>query len=173
MYIWVCHLLNIQWWSMKSYRSSSDVEYKNMIIKILQQAQTGWPGFKSQQGQGFWSLSPCPDWLCCPSSLLFSGAKYKNVWIYAFTLPYVFLAWCLIKHRDYLTFYHTKCISAQRIHIKKFEYLHCEISLAWKYGDCCLHRLTIKEMARSFDLRIHFQEPHVDVGILRFFCKVF
>jgi len=28
-------------------------------------------------------------------------------------------------------------------------------------------------MARSQDLRIHFQEPHVDVGILRFFCKVF
>jgi len=27
-----------------------------------------------------------------------------NVWIYTFTPQYVFMAWCLVKHRDNLTF---------------------------------------------------------------------
>jgi len=29
-----------------------------------------------------------------------SGAEIKNAWSYIFTPPYIFMVWCLIKHRD-------------------------------------------------------------------------
>jgi len=32
------------------------------------------------------------------------SAKVKNAWSYTFTPQYVFMAWCLVKHRDF-TFY--------------------------------------------------------------------
>jgi hypothetical protein len=31
----------------------------------------------------------------------------KNAWSYTFTPQYVFIAWCLVKHRDNFTFYLT------------------------------------------------------------------
>jgi hypothetical protein len=33
-----------------------------------------------------------------------SNAEVKNAWCYTSTLQYVFMAWCLVKHRDF-TFY--------------------------------------------------------------------
>jgi hypothetical protein len=33
-----------------------------------------------------------------------STAEVKNAWSYTSTLPYVFMAWCLVKHRDNFTF---------------------------------------------------------------------
>jgi hypothetical protein len=33
-----------------------------------------------------------------------SGAKVKNAWNSTSILPYVFMAWCLIKHRDSFTY---------------------------------------------------------------------
>jgi hypothetical protein len=33
------------------------------------------------------------------------GAKVKNVWGYTSTPQYVFMSWCLVKHRDNFTFY--------------------------------------------------------------------
>jgi hypothetical protein len=38
-----------------------------------------------------------------------SGAEVKNVWSYNSTPPYIFKAWCLIKHQDftYLTLHYT------------------------------------------------------------------
>jgi hypothetical protein len=33
-----------------------------------------------------------------------SSAKVKNAWSYASTTQYVFMAWCLVKHRDNFTF---------------------------------------------------------------------
>jgi hypothetical protein len=30
--------------------------------------------------------------------------KSKNAWSYTSALPYVFMAWCLVKHRDNFTF---------------------------------------------------------------------
>jgi hypothetical protein len=30
-----------------------------------------------------------------------SSAEVKNAWSYTSTLPYVFMAWCLVKHRDF------------------------------------------------------------------------
>jgi hypothetical protein len=33
-----------------------------------------------------------------------SSAKVKNAWSYTFTPLYVFIAWCVIKHRDNFTF---------------------------------------------------------------------
>jgi hypothetical protein len=32
------------------------------------------------------------------------SAEVKNVWNYASTPPYVFMKWCLVKHRDNFTF---------------------------------------------------------------------
>jgi hypothetical protein len=34
-----------------------------------------------------------------------SSAEVKNAWSYTSTPQYVFLAWCLVKHRDTFTFY--------------------------------------------------------------------
>jgi hypothetical protein len=33
-----------------------------------------------------------------------SCAEFKNTWSYTSTLQYVFMAWYLVKHRDYFTF---------------------------------------------------------------------
>jgi hypothetical protein len=33
-----------------------------------------------------------------------SSAKVKKAWSYTSTPPYVFIAWCLVKHRDNFTF---------------------------------------------------------------------
>jgi len=33
-----------------------------------------------------------------------SSAEVKNVWSYTSTPPYVFTAWCLVKHRDNFAF---------------------------------------------------------------------
>jgi hypothetical protein len=33
-----------------------------------------------------------------------SSAEVKNAWSYTFTPHYVFMAWCLVKHRDNFTF---------------------------------------------------------------------
>jgi hypothetical protein len=33
-----------------------------------------------------------------------SSADVKNAWSYTFILQYVFMAWCLVKHRDNFTF---------------------------------------------------------------------
>jgi hypothetical protein len=32
-----------------------------------------------------------------------SNAEVKNVWSYTSTPQYVFVAWCLVKHKDYFT----------------------------------------------------------------------
>jgi hypothetical protein len=32
-----------------------------------------------------------------------SSAEVKNTWSYISTLQYVFMGWCLVKHRDYFT----------------------------------------------------------------------
>jgi hypothetical protein len=33
-----------------------------------------------------------------------SSAEVKNVWSYTSTHPYIFMAWCLVKHRDNFTY---------------------------------------------------------------------
>jgi hypothetical protein len=60
------------------------------------------------------SLLQCPDCLCGLSSLLSNGywglspskevGAHEKWWSYPSTPPYAFTAWCLIKHRDYITF---------------------------------------------------------------------
>jgi len=42
-----------------------------------------------------------------------SGAEVKNAWSYTSTLSYVFMAWCLVKHRDNFTFNHFKSVRTQ------------------------------------------------------------
>jgi hypothetical protein len=32
-----------------------------------------------------------------------SSAEVKNAWSYTFSPQYTFMAWCLVKHRDYFT----------------------------------------------------------------------
>jgi hypothetical protein len=38
-----------------------------------------------------------------------SSAEVKNVWSYTSIPEYVFMAWCLVKHRDNFTFYLYYC----------------------------------------------------------------
>jgi hypothetical protein len=38
-----------------------------------------------------------------------SSAEVKNAWSYTFTLQYVFMLWCLVKHRDNFTFTYSGC----------------------------------------------------------------
>jgi hypothetical protein len=42
-----------------------------------------------------------------------SSAEVKNAWNYAFTPQYVFMAWCLVKHRDNFTW---RCIGVLELH---------------------------------------------------------
>jgi hypothetical protein len=56
-------------------------------------------------------------------------AEVKEEWSYAFTTPYIFMAWCLISTRDNLTFYFT---SKDLLHfIKKYnlENRTCNLSV--------------------------------------------
>jgi hypothetical protein len=92
-------------------------------------------GFDFWDKQGFFSSPPCPYWLWVPSSLLSSGclslfppggkvarhkadnsppsgAKVKNVWNYTFTPLYVFMAWYVVKHRNYFILLYFKPVHA-------------------------------------------------------------
>jgi hypothetical protein len=86
----------------------------------------GFLGFYSQKGAGNFSLhhgvqtaleQTQPPIQSIPGALslgvkrpgreayhsLLSSAEVKNVWSYTSTLQYVFMAWCLVKHRDNFT----------------------------------------------------------------------
>jgi hypothetical protein len=80
--------------------------------------------FAAGAGKKFSSLSPHPDWLWGSPNLLLdayqglslgvkwlehesdhsppSSAEVKNAWSYTSTPPYVFMAWCLVKHGIYI-----------------------------------------------------------------------
>jgi len=49
-----------------------------------------YPGVKRLGREAFHSPTP--------------NAEVKNTWSYTFAHPYVFLAWCLFKHKDNFTF---------------------------------------------------------------------
>jgi hypothetical protein len=42
-----------------------------------------------------------------------SSARVKNAWSYTFIPQYVFMVWCLVKHRDYFTFFY--CLVAVEV----------------------------------------------------------
>jgi len=96
-------------------------------VRIVARLWAGQPGFNSQEGQGrdFFTTTSRMDlgpiqspiqWVlgvlspgvkqpghkddCSPPS----STKVKNMWSYTSTPQYVFMAWCLIKHRDNFTF---------------------------------------------------------------------
>jgi hypothetical protein len=47
-----------------------------------------------------------------------SSAKVKNAWSYNSSSPYVFMAWCLVKHRDNFTFTFIELYVPGVIHVK-------------------------------------------------------
>jgi len=47
------------------------------------------------------------------------SSEVKNAWSYTSTPQYVFLAWCLVKHRDNFTIYACK--------------IKCQYNLSYKY----------------------------------------
>jgi hypothetical protein len=88
---------------------------------------TGWTtGVRFSAGAGhFFFLPPRPDRLWGPQSLLSIGYssllpggaadhsppssnEAKNEWIYTFTPPYAFVAWCLVTNMDNFIFYFTR-----------------------------------------------------------------
>jgi hypothetical protein len=63
-----------------------------------------------------------------------SSAEVKNAWSHIFTPQYVFMAWCLLKHRDNFTFtlFHIVCqpcawrvVVWLELHVK--QRLHCQL----------------------------------------------
>jgi hypothetical protein len=70
---------------------------------------------------------------------LASSAEVKNGWSYASTPPSVFMAWCLVKHRDNLTFtFWCRIVSL----ITNFNYNLIGISICWTI---LLHVLTDRQ----------------------------
>jgi hypothetical protein len=63
----------------------------------------------AQTGSGV-RLAPCPMGIggsfpgCEADYSTPSSAEFKNAWNCTYTLACVFMAWCLIKHRDNFTF---------------------------------------------------------------------
>jgi hypothetical protein len=99
-------------------------------VSIGTRLRDGRSEFDSRQGQGLFFSSPSrPDRLWGPPMVLMAlslgvkrpgrevdhsppcNAEVKNSWSYTPIPPYVFVAWCLIKHRDNFTFTFTLCIS--------------------------------------------------------------
>jgi hypothetical protein len=104
-------------------RSGSKVPY---VLKLVNRRR--WVvdyGFEFLQKYWYFSLLPHLDWLWGPPTLLsnvyrgyFSGSKHhsrpsrvevEKAWSYTSTRQYVFVAWCLVKHRDNFTFTSTIC----------------------------------------------------------------
>jgi hypothetical protein len=82
---------------------------------------SGFGGLIPDGGWEFFSSPLLPDQLWGPPSLLYNGyrgsfsgretdhshpssVKVKNAWRYASTPQYVFMVWCLVKHREKFTF---------------------------------------------------------------------
>jgi hypothetical protein len=106
-------------WLGKSWYSGTS----SIVTRLL----AGWPRFDSWQGQRFLSSPWCPDWLWNPSRILVNGQisagsvsqgakwlewnadsapstfKVKYTWSWISTPAYVFLAQCLIKHKENFT----------------------------------------------------------------------
>jgi hypothetical protein len=59
-----------------------------------------------------------------------SSAEVKNAWSYTFTPQYVFMAWCLVKHRDNFTF----TTPWRRIGEWRYSAMH---SWPWHYNEVC------------------------------------
>jgi hypothetical protein len=86
-------------------------------VSIVTRLLAGRPGFDSRQGQGIFVFATACIPGRVPPSLLCNGyrgvkrpgreanhlppcsAEVKNVWSYASTPPYVFMAWCLVKYK--------------------------------------------------------------------------
>jgi hypothetical protein len=72
-----------------------------------------------------------------------SSAEVKNAWSYTCTPQYVFMAWCLVKHRDNFTFYlYTFMISlkAKERDVKLYKH---SVSGCPLWEDCTLHRFDL------------------------------
>jgi len=55
-----------------------------------------------------------------------SNAEVKNAWSYAYTPSYVFMAWLLVKHRDYFTFRVTLFLWVRNIWYNRHRINHCD-----------------------------------------------
>jgi len=77
--------------------------------------------------------------------LLASSAEVKNVWSYTSTLTYVFMVWCLVKHRDKFIFTFIFIFSYIRTHV--FQYTNPEKQSAdqdWEARIFCLTVSSVK-----------------------------
>jgi hypothetical protein len=66
-----------------------------------------------------------------------SSAKVKNVWHYTSTPQYVFMAWCLVKHRDSFNFtFYENISSIKSIHLS---YCPNKTSVFWSPPNTTIH----------------------------------
>jgi hypothetical protein len=78
-------------------------------VSIVTRLRAGRPRFDSRQGQGMFlfATGSSPGLRrpgCEADHSPQSSAEVKNVWSCTSTTPYVFMAWCLVKHRDNFNF---------------------------------------------------------------------
>jgi hypothetical protein len=114
-------VLEISWWIGVEHINCPYCPYE---VKWL--LQTGWPGFNSQQGHRYLFatvsrpiLGPTQPPVQGVLGALFLGVKLlghevycslpsstkiKNVWCHTSTPPYIYMAWCIIKHKENFTF---------------------------------------------------------------------
>jgi hypothetical protein len=63
------------------------------------------------------------------------SAEVKNTWRYTSTLPYVFMAWCLVKHRDNFTFNFYLTPQTSGVHLALFAVR--QISAKFMFSGSC------------------------------------
>jgi hypothetical protein len=86
---------------------------RDSSASIVTRLWNGWPGSDSRYGKG-----PTQFHIQWVRGVKWPGygaehsappsAEVKDEWRHASTLPHVFMAWCLVKHRDNFTFIFTE-----------------------------------------------------------------
>jgi hypothetical protein len=128
-------------WCLVNHRDNFTLLYFTLLYFTLRfdSRQRLWVSFTTASGPTLGPTQPPIQWVSGALSLGVkrpgseadhshrSSAEAKNAWSYTSTPHYVFMAWCLVKHRDNFTLLYFTLLS--------FTLLYFTFRLVWE-GDC-------------------------------------